>query len=65
MREYVPDMYDAFCWHEDQAERESARYPKCDVCGGIMEDYCYEIGDLTMCQECVEDMYKRAVDIYE
>ena len=57
-REYVPDMYDAFCWHEAEQERELAKRQVCDCCGEpITEDYCYKIVRGYICQRCLEEEY--------
>jgi formylmethanofuran dehydrogenase subunit E len=57
-REYCPDLYDAFCWHEDQKERELARYPVCSECDNpITEDVCYQINGELICIDCMRDNY--------
>ena len=59
MREYVPDMYDAFCWHEAEQERQTAKLPLCSECGEpITEDYCFYINDEYICEDCMECYYR-------
>ena len=52
--ERCPDMYDAFCKHEAEQERELAERQVCDCCGEtITEDHCYEIFGGYICQDCM------------
>lgn len=57
-REYVPDMYDAFCWHEAEQERELAKRQRCDCCDQVItDDYCYNINGDHICSDCLEREY--------
>ena len=53
--EYVPDNYDQFERYErEQAELEE-RWPKCPVCGELLEDEAYRIDDALICWDCAHD----------
>lgn len=55
---YVPDMYDMWKLHEDQKERELAKYPRCSECGStITEDFCYYISGEYVCKDCIVEYY--------
>lgn len=34
----------------------------CDYCGERITDYYYEINDRYVCQECLDDLFKKEVD---
>ena len=54
--EYVPDMLDAFNWHEAEQERQAAKLPRCSECDEpITEDYCYYINSEYICKDCMDN----------
>lgn len=57
-RNYCPDMYDAFCWHEAEKERELAKRQVCSECDApITSDWCYYINGEYICEDCMRDYY--------
>lgn len=56
----IPDNYDAFRSHEDNDEKSHNKWinslPECEECGKkILDEMCYEIGDMLFCEHCVEN----------
>lgn len=49
------------------AEREASleRLPKCDYCDKYIQDDCfYEINEEVICEECINDNFRKSVDDY-
>ena len=63
MRGQVPDVYDMWSEHDAERERELAKYPKCDLCGAIMDEVYYKIEGRKMCKSCMEELYEVEVEI--
>ena len=62
---YVPDNYDAFAAWDAERESALARYPVCEWCSKtIQDDYFYIINDETICEECLNQHFRRSVDDY-
>lgn len=54
-----PDR-DFDAWEAEQA-REMERLPRCSECGErILDDFCYQINDEIICEECMQDNYRKA-----
>ena len=34
----------------------------CDYCGELITDYCYEINGRNVCQECLDDLFRKEID---
>ena len=54
--------YDRYC-----AEQEALwdELPKCAYCHEpIQDDYCYEINDELICEDCLNDNHRKRVDDY-
>ena len=34
----------------------------CDMCEERITDHYYEINNIVLCQECMEDMYRKEID---
>lgn len=50
------------------AKQEEAleRLPKCSYCNNpIQDEYCYEINDELICEECLDLFYRKQVEDYE
>ena len=60
---YVPDNYDMWQRHEDEREREIAKYPTCDLCGASMVKVYYNINNRKMCKNCMKELYEVEVEI--
>jgi formylmethanofuran dehydrogenase subunit E len=53
------DRYDA----EQQAKLD--KLPKCDYCDNpIQDDYCYEINGDVLCEECLNNHFRKWVEDY-
>lgn len=46
----------------ERAEKE-LELPVCDICGETQEDHFYEIDGRRLCADCLDDIYRREVDI--
>lgn len=54
--------YDRYC---DEQERELDKLPKCDYCNEpITDDFYFEINGDIICEECLKDNFRKAVDDY-
>lgn len=62
---YVPDNYDAFdAWDAEQSKR-AAMYPVCEYCSrAIQDDYFFVINDESICEECLNQHFRRNTDDY-
>ena len=46
-------------------EEELKKLPRCDFCGyKIQEEHFYLINDSVICEECLEDNFKKRVEDY-
>ncbi len=53
---------DAERYYAEQ-EREWEKRPKCSICDEtIGDEYCYEINDELICQECLDENFRKCVD---
>ena len=60
---YIPDNYDAFCEHEAEQQAALKRLPVCSECGErIQDEYCYEVNDEYICEQCMEDNHQKRVE---
>lgn len=61
------------CWTDDpvadydryaaKCEKALERLPVCCECGEpIQDDYCYEFNDEYICEGCLNDYHRKAVD---
>ena len=59
------DNYELWERHEELQEQEREKLPLCDYCGHeIMEEHFYVIGSEYICQECLDDNFKKATVDY-
>ena len=57
------EWIDRFEAEEAKREKELLRRPVCDICGEhIQEDYCYEVGNQTICKHCIDDFWQEWKD---
>lgn len=59
---YIPDNLDILRQYQQQQDSEEARLPKCEMCDEPMRDYCWEIDGKIICEECLNDNYRKRVD---
>ena len=65
MAEYIPDYIDLHYQHEAEQERILDRLPSCDYCGEkITDEYYFDINGDVICEECLHDNFRKAVDCY-
>lgn len=51
--------------HIAKQEEALERLPKCVCCNNpIQDDYCYEINDELICQECLDLFHRKPVENY-
>lgn len=49
--------------HDAECSRWLASRPECSICGEpIQEDTCFEINDEVICEDCLNDNYRKAVE---
>ena len=57
-------LRDAEARDRDQ-QSELDRLPRCACCGEpIQDDFCYEINDEIICEECLNEHYRHYTDNY-
>ena len=63
---HVPDINDAYRFHELEQEAWLAKRPKCDKCGEpIQDDYLYDVGGDIFCEECMKEVFRSRTENYE
>ena len=63
---YIPDNYDAFKHHDAEQEAAAERLPVCCECGERIEsEFCYQINDEILCEDCIENYKKFTSDLME
>lgn len=61
----IPDNYDRWKQHEAEQQAELDKLPKCEHCGEpIQSDYYYEIGNECLCEDCLNDNFRKDVEDY-
>lgn len=51
--------------YDAEQEKQLKRLPKCEWCNEhIQDDYYYEIADIVICEECLNDEYRKSTDDY-
>lgn len=51
--------------YSTRQEKQFAKLPVCCECGEpIQDDYCYEINDELLCEDCLNTYHRKAVDDY-
>lgn len=58
------DPYDDFVEYDRQQEAELKKMPVCTCCGEHIYEYVYEISGETLCEECLNESYRRPVEDY-
>ena len=54
------DNYDLWEAQDIKKEQWRARLPKCEYCGEhIQDEHFYEIDGEILCQECLDEQYKK------
>ena len=62
---YVTDdpIADFNRWDAEQ-QAKLDKLPKCAECGEpIQDDYCYEFNDSYLCEECLNENHRKAVEV--
>lgn len=63
--EYVPDNYDAWSKKEREEYLELSKLPLCAECGEpIQDDYCYELENGLICEDCMENNHRVNTEDY-
>lgn len=51
--------------HDRAQAAELAKLPKCECCGEpIQDEYCYFINDDVICEDCMNENFRRRTEIY-
>lgn len=57
---YTDDPIRDFERHDAEREAAIELLPVCCECGErILDDFCYEINDVIICEECLRDNYRK------
>jgi len=60
---YIPDNYDAFARYDAEQEAAIELLPVCSECGEhIQDEFCFEINDEIICEECMNNYRKFTTD---
>ena len=50
--------------HDRAQSKRLAELPECSICGNpIQDDHYYEINDENICPECLDDHFRKEVDL--
>ena len=61
----VPDNYDIWDAHDTAQQNALDKLPRCSECDEpIQDDFCYEINDELICDKCMRDNHRKAVEDY-
>lgn len=61
----MTDVYDLCVAHDSEQEAELQKLPECEYCGHkIQDDHFFLINDEAICEDCLNDNFRRAVDDY-
>ena len=64
--QYVPDNYDMFEQMEREIENVLKDLPVCSECGELIHtDYYYDINGELICEDCMNEYYRKSTDDYE
>lgn len=60
---FTNDPYQDFLSHDAEQEEWLGSRPKCCECDEhIQDDHCYEINGEIICEDCMNDNYRKAVE---
>ena len=60
---YIPDNYDQWEAHEAKQDKWLEQLPECEHCGKtIQDDFYYEINDAVLCEDCLNDNYRKRTE---
>ena len=60
----MPDNYSQWEAHERERERRLAQLPTCDICDNpIQDDHFYLINGDNVCPDCLENEFRKDVDL--
>lgn len=63
--DYVPDYTDLYEEYEAELDRQAEKLPECAYCGvRITDDYYYDIDGTILCEDCMNDEYRKNTDEY-
>lgn len=61
----IPDNYDLWEQHDAEQQAELDNLPICEYCEEpIQSDYYYEIGNECICEDCLNDNFRRYIEEY-
>ena len=61
----VPDNYERWKQHDAEKQAELDKLPVCEYCGErIQDDYYFEINDECICEDCLNDNFRKSVEDY-
>ena len=62
---YVPDNYDLWERHDAEQQAKLDKLPVCDYCEEpIQDDYYCEIENECICEECLNDTFRKNIEDY-
>ena len=61
----VPDNYDLWERHDAEQQKKLKKLLLCDYCEEVIQDdYYYEIDNECICEECLNDNFRKRNDDY-
>ena len=61
----IPDNYDLWEQHQAAQDRAEEKLLECSECGNkIYEDFCNEINDEPVCDECMRNNHRKPVEYF-
>ena len=61
---YTNDPLNDFRRHDAEQQNELDRLPKCDICDRpIQDDHYYQINGDNVCPECLDNHFRKDVDL--
>lgn len=62
----IADNYDLWKQHEEEQQEQLEKLPICEYCGKhIQDDYYYEIDKVCICENCLNENFRKDVDNYD
>ena len=62
---YIQDNYDLWKRHDAEQYAKLEELPLCDYCDEhIQSDYYYEIGNECICEDCLNDNFRKDIEDY-
>lgn len=61
MQMNIPDPIDLFEQHDREQQQQLESCPRCDYCDYYIQDYYYDLNGDIICQDCMNDYFRKDV----